>query len=103
MNTKTKFASKIQFRNFAKKNAILIGTNDEFWTRIQIDKAFDENLNHVTRWDDQANVAFFFVIGLTQEEHLKLKAAGAEIRKVEIETGFSRTVSSEFVYGLKVA
>ena len=103
MNTTTTYASKIQFRNAAKKAGVRINNNDEY-SRLALSIRNDYDVNNKTAYRTDKNVVAvgFEFYSIDAQQAMNLHAAGFELIKtiVPAEHGTKRTA---FIYRLPLA
>lgn len=105
MNT-TNYASKIQFRNAAKKAGVNINANDEYSrTKISIRADYDLEDSTVTPFArkayDRVAVGFEFYT-LTAEQAMRLHAAGFELHTAIVPDAYGAKRNA-YIYRLPLA
>ena len=98
MTTKT-YASKIKFRNAAKKAFVYINNDNEYSSlRISIRSSYDINNESVWRDNKDAMVGFEFY-GIDAKQAMRLHAAGFELVAAQVpdQGGTKRTA---YIYRL---
>lgn len=100
------YATKIQFRNAAKKAGVSINANDEY-SRMKASIRHDYDIDNkvVTPYDRKYNnieAVGFELYSLTAEQAMKLHAVGFELQ-VAIVPDFHGTERTAYIYRLPLA
>lgn len=105
MNTATqtrKYASKIQFRNAAKKAGVSINTESEYSSlRQNITYVYDIDNKQIGNYQKDSQVGFE-MIGLELKHAQRLHAAGFELHIVEVPDWNGRTRTA-YIYRLPLS
>ena len=95
----TKYASKIQFRNAAKKAGVSINTESEYARfRATITHSYDIN-NKTVMWNKKEDMVGFELIGIDLRDSHRLHAAGFELVIATV-PHYQGTTRTAYIYRL---